>query len=174
ATAYVMMALRIAWFKLYKPILFYSAYFSKRANDFDVYAFVGGEYAILKKMNEIDDKGKAAKDTERRLYTVLEVSLEMHKRGMTFSNIDINLSDSRDFLICNDEKSLLLPFITIDGLGSKVANSIIKARTEKPFKSKDDIKERTGLSKTLFTKLDMLDVFDELPDNSQMNLFDNF
>jgi len=174
ATAYVIMALRIAWFKLYKPILFYSAYFSKRASDFDVYAFVGGEYAILKKMNEIDDKGKAAKDTERRLYTVLEVALEMYKRGFTFRNIDINLSDSRDFLIAEDDKSLLLPFITIDGLGSKVANSIIKARKEKPFKSKDDIKERTGLSKTLFTKLEMLDVFDELPDNSQMNLFDNF
>ncbi len=174
ATAYVMMALRIAWFKLYKPILFYSAYFSKRASDFDVYAFVGGEYAILKKMNEIDAKGKAVKDTEKRLYTVLEVAYEMHKRGFTFKNIDINLSDSRDFLISEDEKSLILPFITIDGLGSKVANSVIKARLEKPFKSKDDIKERTGLSKTLFTKLDMLDVFDELPDNSQMNLFDNF
>ncbi|MCK5388605.1 MAG: helix-hairpin-helix domain-containing protein, partial [Candidatus Izimaplasma sp.] len=137
-------------------------------------AFVGGEYAIQKKMNEIDDKGKQAKDTERRLYTVLEVALEMYKRGFTFANIDINESDSRDFLITKDEKSLLLPFITIDGLGSKVANSIIKARLEKPFKSKDDIKERTGLSKTLFKKLEMLDVFDELPDNSQMNLFDNF
>ncbi len=174
ATAYVMMALRIAWFKLYKPILFYSAYFSKRASDFDVYAFIGGEYAIQKKMNEIDEKGKSVKDTEKRLYTVLEIALEMHKRGFKFNNIDINLSSSRDFLIDDDEKSLLLPFITIDGLGDKVANSIIKARKEKPFKSKDDIKERTGLSKTLFTKLEMLDVFDELPDNSQMNLFDNF
>ena len=174
ATAYVMMALRIAWFKLYKPILFYSAYFSKRANDYDVYAFIGGEYAIQKKMNEIDDKGKAAKDTERRLYTVLEVALEMHKRGYKFKNIDINKSASRNFLIDDDNVSLLLPFITIDGLGSIVAKSIIKARKEKPFKSKDDIKERTGLSKTLFTKLEMLDVFDELPDNSQMNLFDSF
>jgi len=174
ATAYVIMALRIAWFKLYKPILFYSAYFSKRASDFDIYAFIGGEYAIQKRMKEIDNKGKMVKDTEKRLYTVLEVALEMHKRGFKFKNIDINLSDSRDFLITDDEKSLLLPFIAIDGLGSKVANSIIKARKEKSFKSKDDIKERTGLSKTLFTKLEMIDVFDEFPDNSQMNLFDSF
>ncbi len=174
ATAYVIMALRIAWFKLYEPLLFYSAYFSKRANDFDVYAFIGGEYAIQKRMNDIDAKGKAVKDTEKRLYTVLEVALEMHKRGFTFKTIDINLSDSRDFIMTEDKKALLLPFITIDGLGYKVAKSIVEARKEKPFKSKDDIKERTGLSKTLFTKLEMLDVFEAFPDNSQMNLFDSF
>ncbi len=174
ATAYVIMALRIAWFKLYKPILFYSAYFSKRASDFDVYAFIGGEYAITKKMNEIDEKGKSVKETEKRLYTVLEVALEMNKRGFSFKNIDINKSDSRNFIIDDDKVSLILPFVTIDGLGLKVANSILKARAEKPFKSKDDIKERTSLSKTLFTKLEMIDVFDELPDNSQVSLFDNF
>jgi len=174
ATAYVIMALRIAWFKLYKPILFYSAYFSKRASDFDVYAFIGGEYAITKKMNEIDEKGNSAKDTERRLYTVLEVALEMNKRGFTFKNIDIHKSDSRNFIIDDDNVSLILPLVTIDGLGLKVANSVLEARKEKPFKSKDDIKERTSLSKTLFTKLEMIDVFDELPDNSQVSLFDSF
>jgi DNA polymerase-3 subunit alpha (Gram-positive type) len=75
-------------------------------------------------------------------------------------------------LISKDKKSLILPFITVDGLGLKVAESIVEARNEEPFKSKDDIKERTSLSKTLFTKLEMLDVFEDLPDNSQMNLFD--
>lgn len=171
ATAYVMMALRIAWFKYYHPIVFYSAYFSKRASDFDVYALKGGEYEIMKKMNEIDGKDKAS-ETEKRLYTVLEVALEMTKRGFTFKNIDINESDARDFLISKDKKSLILPFVTVDGLGLKVAESIVEARNEEPFKSKDDIKERTSLSKTLFTKLEMLDVFEDLPDNSQMNLFD--
>jgi DNA polymerase-3 subunit alpha (Gram-positive type) len=172
ATAYVMMALRIAWFKYYHPIVFYSAYFSKRASDFDVYAFKGGEYEITKKMNEIDDKGNRATDTDRRLYTVLEVALEMVKRGFRFKNIDIEKSQARDFVIDTDKKSLIMPFVTIDGLGYKVAESIINARNETPFKSKDDVKERTSLSKTLFTKLEMLDVFDDLPDNSQMNLFD--
>ena len=65
-----------------------------------------------------------------------------------------------------------MPFITIDGLGLKVAESVVAARVDGPFKSKDDIKDRTSLSKTLFTKLEMLDVFEGLPDNSQMNLFD--
>lgn len=171
ATAYVMMALRIAWFKYYHPIVFYSAYFSKRASDFDVYAFKGGEYEITNKMNEIDAKGNRATDTDRRLYTVLEVALEMVKRGFRFKNIDIEKSEARDFVIDKDKKSLIMPFITIDGLGLKVAESIINARNEAPFKSKDDIKERTSLSKTLFTKLEMLDVFEDMPDNSQMNLF---
>lgn len=171
ATAYVMMALRIAWFKFYHPIVFYSAYFSKRASDFDVYAMKGGEYEIRKKMNEIEDKDKVS-ETEKRLYTVLEVALEMVKRGFSFKNIDINESDSRDFLISEDKKSLLLPFVTVDGLGLKVAESVVQAREEEPFKSKDDIKERTSLSKTLFTKLEMLDVFEGMPDNSQVSLFD--
>ncbi len=174
ATAYVMMALRIAWFKLYKPILFYSAYFSKRASDFDVYAFTGGEYTIVKKMNEIETKirERNVSETEKRLYTVLEIANEMMKRGYTFSPIDINLSEARNFKIGEDNKSLILPFITVDGLGLKVANSIVVARNESEFKSKDDVKERTGASKTLFNKLDMLDVFKDLPDNSQLNLFE--
>ncbi len=172
ATAYVMMALRIAWFKYYHPIVFYSAYFSKRASDFDVYALKGGEYEIYKKYQEISEKGNAASETEKRQAVVLEVAYEMVKRGFTFKNIDLNKSEARDFIITEDKKSLVLPFVTVDGLGLKVAESVVNARKEGPFKSKDDIKERTSLSKTLFNKLDMLDVFEDMPDNSQMNLFD--
>ena len=172
ATAYVMMALRIAWFKYYHPIVFYSAYFSKRASDFDVYALKGGEYEIIKKMNTIEAKGNSATETEKRQYTVLEIALEMVKRGFKFHNIDIEKSDSRNFVITEDEKGLILPFVTLEGLGLKVAQSVVRARKEGPFKSKDDLKERTSLTKTSLTKLEMLDVLDDLPDNSQMNLFD--
>jgi DNA polymerase-3 subunit alpha (Gram-positive type) len=172
ATAYVMMALRIAWFKYYHPIVFYSAYFSKRASDFDIYAMIGGEYGVEKRMEEIREKGNRASETEKRLYTVLEVAREMLKRGFGFKTIDLEKSQARDFVISEDKKHLILPFVALDGLGMKVAESIIKARNEEPFKSKDDVKQRTSLSKTLFTKLDMLDVFDNLPDNSQLNLFE--
>lgn len=172
ATAYVLMAMRIAWFKLYKPILFYSAYFSIRATHFDVYALSGGEYEISKKMDEIELKGNRASDVEKKLYTMLEVANEMVKRGLKFKPIDINKSLAREFLIDEDGESLILPFTTVDGLGLAVAESIVKAREEQEFKSKDDIKERTSLSKTLFTKLEMLNCFDHLPDNSQLNLFD--
>ena len=123
-------------------------------------------------MNEIDEKGNRASDTERRLYTVLEIALEMVKRGFKFNPIDINKSMARDFVIGEDGKSLLIPFITVDGLGPNVAYSIVEARKDAPFKSKDDVMERSSLSKTLFTKFEMLDAFGDLPDNSQINLFE--
>ncbi|PAT01174.1 hypothetical protein CI105_07980 [Candidatus Izimaplasma bacterium ZiA1] len=172
ATAYVMMAMRIAWFKLHRPIHFYSAYFSKRASDFDVYALSGGEYAITKRMNEIEEKGNKASETEKRQYTVLEIALEMVKRGFSFKPITLEKSAARNFIISEDKKSLYIPFITVEQLGLKVANSIVEARKEKDFTSKDDVKDRTSLSTTLFTKLEMLNVFDSLPDNSQMSIFE--
>lgn len=171
ATAYVMMAMRIAWFKLYKPLAFYSAYFSKRASDFDVYAFKGGKYTIGKRMDEIREKGKQAKETEKRLYTVLEIALEMTLRGFDFKPVDINESSARNFEIDDDNKSLRMPFMTIDGLGYKVAKSIVVAREESAFKSKDDVMSRTNVSKSLSTKFEMLDAYGDLPDNSQMKLF---
>jgi DNA polymerase-3 subunit alpha (Gram-positive type) len=172
ATAYVMMAMRIAWFKVHKPILFYSAYFSIRATHYDVYALQGGEYEIAKKMDEIEEKGNRASDVEKKLYTVLEVANEMVKRGFSFKPIDIEKSMAKKFVITEDGNSLILPFVTVDGLGYNVAKSIVDARKEKAFTSKDDIKERTSVSKTLFTKLEMLGTFDSLPDNTQMNIFD--
>ncbi len=172
ATAYVMMALRIAWFKLYRPIYFYSAYFSKRAAAFDLVAMQGGEFAIEERMDDIKVKGNKATDPEKKLYTVLEVALEMVKRGYHFKPVSILESDASDFKISSDHEALRLPFLALDGLGKKVADSIVKAREEKMFTSREDVKERTLLSTTLFKKLEALDAFGDLPDTSQMNLFD--
>ncbi len=171
ATAYVMMALRIAWFKLYRPIYFYSAYFSKRAQAFDLIAMQGGEYAIEKRMDEIKDKGNKATDPEKKLYTVLEVALEMVKRGYHFEPVSIMDSEANDFKITKSG-GLRLPFLALDGLGRKVAESIVSAREDKLFTSREDVKERSAVSTTLFKKLEALDAFGDLPDTSQMNLFD--
>ncbi len=172
ATAYVMMALRIAWFKVYRPIYFYSAYFSKRARDFDLIAMQGGEYAIEKRMNDIDDAGNKASDVDKRLYTVLEVALEMVKRGYHFEPVSILESDARDFVICKNGSALRLPFVALDGLGMKVAESIVEARNEKDFSSREDVKDRTRLSGSLFNKLDALGAFGDLPESGQINLFE--
>ncbi len=171
ATAYVIMALRIAWFKLYRPIYFYSAYFSKRARDFDLRAMLGGAFSIQSRMDEIDEKGNKATDTEKRLYTVLEVAREMVKRGYYFTNVDIMQSDARDFTLTQDKQGLRLPFVALDGLGYKVAKSIVDARKEKLFSSREDVKKRTLVSNTLFNKLDALEAFGDLPDTPQMSLF---
>ncbi|MBU1144829.1 MAG: PolC-type DNA polymerase III [Firmicutes bacterium] len=172
ATAYVLMAMRIAWFKLYKPIYFYSGYFSKRASVFDVDAFMEGESSIKRKLDEISSKGNDASERDKNLVTILELALEMVKRGFSFLPIDIMKSQETDFVISEDKKSLLLPFIVIDSLGKNVASSIIEARNEKSFISKQDIKNRTKLSTTLFDKLDCLGTFEGMIEENQMSLFD--
>ena len=172
ATAYVLMAMRIAWFKLYKPIYFYSGYFSKRAAIFDVDSMSSGELAIKRKLEQIEAEGNGASERDKNLVTVLEIAYEMYKRGLYFTRVDIHTSDAKDFIISNDKKSLTMPFIVVDSLGLNVANSIIEARNEKPFVSKEDVRQRTKLSKTLFERLDDLGAFGDLVEESQMSLFD--
>lgn len=172
ATAYVLMAMRIAWFKLYQPIYFYSAYFSKRASTFDVDIMYRNEAGIIEKINEIKANGKEASNREQDLLTVLEVALEMVKRNLTFKPIDLYKSQVKDFIISEDKKSLILPFIVIDSMGDKAAQSIVEAREEKEFISKQDIKNRTKLSTVLFDKLDDLGVFEGMIDKNQISIFD--
>ena len=172
ATAYVLMAMRIAWFKLYRPLYFYSAYFSKRATAFDVPALIGGESGITRKMEEIAQKGDLATPRDKDLQTVLELALEMVKRGFSFQKIDIHHSDATNFLISNDQKSLLIPFIALDSLGLTAAKSIIEARQEKPFVSIEDVQSRTKLSTTLIDRMNDLSAFGDLREQSQLSLFD--
>lgn len=172
ATAYVLMAMRIAWFKLYKPIYFYSSYFSKRAVAFDVDVFYGGELAIVEKINEIKLKGKEASKKDQDLQTVLEIALEMVKRGFSFKPIDLNKSQVKDFVISEDKKSLILPFIVIDSMGEKAAQTLLDARNDSEFISKQDIRNRGKLSAVLFEKLDNLGVFDGMIDKNQISIFD--
>lgn len=172
ATAYVLMAMRIAWFKLYKPIYFYAAYFSKRASHFDIDALHNNYEGIVHKINEIKELGNSATDKDSNLMTVLEVALEMVKRGFSFKPIDLYKSDARNFIIDEDKKSLILPFIVMDSMGESVADTIIQARNDKPFISKQDVKDRTKLSSTLFAKLEELGTFDGMIEKNQMSLFD--
>ncbi len=168
ATAYVIMAMRIAWFKLYRPIYFYSAYLSKRAVSFDVDAFMGGKDGIIRKIEEIQEKGKLATEKESDLVTVLQIALEMHLRGFSFKPIDIEKSEAKDFMVSEDKKSLILPFIVLDSLGDSGAFSIVNARNERPFLTKEDFKQRAKVSTKIFEKLDSLGAFKDLPEDSQI------
>jgi len=169
ATAYVLMAMRIAWFKLHRPIYFYSGYFSKRAGIFDVDVFYQGEEGIINRIKGINNDSS---ERDKNLLTVLESALEMVKRGFGFAPIDINRSHATDFLVEADKKTLLMPFIVIDSLGINVAQSIIEARNQKPFISKQDVRNRTKLSKTLFEKLEELGAFEGMIEEDQISLFD--
>ncbi|MGL5916693.1 MAG: PolC-type DNA polymerase III, partial [Culicoidibacterales bacterium] len=168
ATAYVLMAVRIAWFKVHHPLYFYAAYFSVRASDFDIEAMIKGKNFIRARIDEISAKGLEASTKEKSLMTVLEVSLEMCERGYHFKNIDVEKSDANVFLI--EENTLIPPFKTIDGLGNNVADAIVSARGERPFTSKEDLQSRGKVSKTLIAKLTTMDVLKHLPDSNQMML----
>jgi DNA polymerase-3 subunit alpha (Gram-positive type) len=171
AAAYVMMALRIAWFKVHRPIYFYATYFSKRATYFDVDSFLGGYDAIKAKIENIRSQAKPT-NKDLGLITVLEIALEMTARGYTFTNIDMDNSEASEFLINEDKRSLMIPFACLDGLGKNVADSIVNARKEKAFTSVEDIKKRTRLSKTLIQKLTDLEVLSLMEkEENQMSLF---
>ncbi|MCK7485759.1 MAG: hypothetical protein MZU97_09570 [Bacillus subtilis] len=112
-------------------------------------------------------------DRDQNLAVVLELALEMVKRGFRFAPIDIHdVRCDSNFVIGPDRKSLIMPLMVVDSLGMNVATSIVDARKEKPFVSKQDVKNRTKLSKTLFDRFEDLGVFKDMVDDVQMSLFD--
>lgn len=169
AAAYVLMAVRIAYFKVHHPLLYYASYFTVRAEDFDLDAMVKGSAAIRKRIEEINAKGLDATAKEKNLLTVLEIALEMCERGFSFKNIDLYRSQATEFII--DGNSLIPPFNAIPGLGENVALNIVRAREEGEFLSKEDLQQRGKVSKTILEYLESRGCLDSLPDHNQLSLF---
>ncbi|MCI1857925.1 MAG: PolC-type DNA polymerase III [Sporolactobacillus sp.] len=169
ATAYVLMAFRIAYFKVHHPILFYATYFSVRADDFDVDVMKQGTPRIKEKMEEIERKGNDAATKEKSLLTVLEVALEMCERGFRFQSIDLYHSDATRFLVDGD--SLIPPFNAIPGIGTNAAKAIAQTRKEGKFLSKEDLQKRARISKTVVEYLDSQGCLEGLPEANQLSLF---
>ncbi|MBE3593843.1 MAG: PolC-type DNA polymerase III [Candidatus Carbobacillus altaicus] len=170
AVAYVLMALRIAYFKVYRPLEFYATYFSVRADDFDLGLIGAGESAVLRAIREIHQKGNEATAKEKALMTVLEVAYEFYRRGFHFLSIDLYRSFADRFLI--QDGALLPPFTALSGLGQAAAESIARAREQGPFLSIQDFAERTRVTRTMIESLRTLGVFGDLPEENQMSLFD--
>ncbi|CAH2713251.1 DNA polymerase III PolC-type [Neobacillus rhizosphaerae] len=169
AAAYVLMAVRIAYFKVHLPLLYYAAYFTVRAEDFDIEAMSRGSEAIRAKIEEINAKGLEASNKEKNLLTVLELALEMTERGFSFQNYDLYKSDASEFII--DGNSLIPPFNSIPGLGTNAAFNIVKAREGREFLSKEDLQQRGKVSKTILEYLDKQGCLKSLPEQNQLSLF---
>lgn len=169
AVAYVMMAFRIAWFKVHQPLAFYAAYFSIRAEDFDPAAAVQGEKTLTQILQELEGKGNTASPKEKAMLPVIETAREMVLRGFSFLPVDIYQSDATEFLI--KESSLLPPLIAMPGLGESVAQNIVSARAERAFSSREDLRLRGHVSKTLIELFANQGCLDELPESEQMRLF---
>ncbi|MEI5906214.1 PolC-type DNA polymerase III [Bacillus spongiae] len=169
AAAYVLMAVRIAYFKVHLPLLYYAAYFTVRAEDFDVDAMVKGTQSIRARVEEILAKGLEAAPKEKSLLTVLELALEMTERGFNFQRVDLYKSDASQFII--EGNSLIPPFNSIPGLGTNAAINIVKSRKEGEFLSKEDLQQRGRVSKTIIEYLDNHGCLESLPDQNQLSLF---
>ncbi len=176
ATAYVMMAVRVGYFKVYYPLEFYATFFSVRCDQWDLKAMIGGEEAIIKRLDELKLKSKSKIDKlspkESAILDTLEVAIEMVQRGYKFENISLTKSDATKFVVDYENRALICPFIVIDGLGENAAQSIIEARKEHEFTSKDDLMRRSKLNGTNLNDLEELHVLDSLNEDDQISLFD--
>jgi len=171
AVAYVMMAFRIAWFKVYHPLAFYSAYFYRRSQKggFDAALMTGGMEAVLAHIDEIDNNEDAtAKDED--LLTTLEVVYEFYLRGFDFAPISIYESDATKFMI--KDGKLLPPFVAISGLGENAARDIVAGREGKDFLSIEEFAIACPkVSKTHLQMLKDAGAFGDLPETSQVSFF---
>ncbi len=175
ATAYVLMAYRVAWFKIYYPIEYYATYFSTRIDAFDLATAIKGENEVRAALREIRRKINAREivtTKENQLISTYEVLLEMFARGIKIMNIDFNISDATKFIVWenkNGERVIYPPFNTIDSLGETVGISIVNARKEQSIKSVADLKRRTQVTQTQMAIFKKLNIVDSLVDDEQMS-----
>ncbi|HCT64364.1 MAG TPA: PolC-type DNA polymerase III [Lachnospiraceae bacterium] len=168
AAAYVMMGFRIAYFKLYYPEAFYATYFTVRADEFDAGIMTHGAEKVQVAIKEIEQNGNNATQKEKNMLTILEVANEMYCRGLKFVPIDIYKSDAKRFVITPE--GLLPPLNALQGLGVTAAENIIKAREGGEFMSKEDLRIRAKISKTVIEIMGQNGCL-ELPDSNQISFF---
>ena len=169
AVAYVMMAFRIAWFKVHRPLAFYATFFTVRAKAFDAEYCCAGIDAVKQKIREIENN-KDATAVEKNLMVTLEVCYEFYLRGFHFDTISIYDSDATAFKIT--ENGLLPPFISVRGLGESAALDTVEKRKGKRFISVEEFSTCCNkLSKTHIEQLKALGSFAGMADTSQITLF---
>ena len=172
AVAYVMMAFRIAWFKVHRPLAFYSAYFSIRAKGFDASCMIKGDKVCLDKMSELRQKerDKTISAAEKDMMTTLEVCHEFYRRGFTFEPMDVYKSDATRFLVT--EIGLIPPFTSMPGIGEQAALSIVEERKNGKFLSAEELIVRCPkASKAVVELLEQIGALGSMPKTTQMTLF---
>lgn len=169
AAAYVMMAFRIAWFKVHHPVAFYVTYFTVRADDFDAYLMTNGQERVRKAIKEYEEIGNEMSQKEKNVLTILEVVNEMYARGIKFVPIDIYKSSASKFEILDGQ--IRPPLDSLQGLGTNAAQGIVEARKDGKFISVDELRIRAKVSKTVIEVLQSNNCLNDLPESNQITFF---
>ncbi|WP_270465999.1 MULTISPECIES: PolC-type DNA polymerase III [Fusobacterium] len=167
AVAYVMMAMRIAYFKVHQPLAFYAAFLSRKAEDFDMEVMSRGILA-KQKLEELSKEPKLD-PKKKNEQAICEIVIEMEARGLELLPVDIYLSAGRKFTIENEK--IRIPLIGINGLGGAVIDAIVKEREEGKFISVEDLKRRTKMSQPVVDKLKNIGAISSLSETNQISLF---
>ncbi|AGB19021.1 PolC-type DNA polymerase III [Thermoanaerobacterium thermosaccharolyticum] len=168
AVAYVIMAFRIAYFKVHYPEAFYATYFTVRADEFNL-DIMNSIEKIKENIRLIESKGNNATAKEKGLLTILEVGLEMYLRGLKFTDVDLYKSDAIKFLITKD--GILPPLNSLEGIGKQAAKIIAEERKNGKFLSIEDLRNRTRISKTVIDILKQHRCLQDVPESNQLSLF---
>lgn len=170
AVAYVMMSFRLAYYKVHYPAAFYATYFTIKVEDFDADLIVKGLDTIKNKMDEINLLGNDATAKEKNMLIVLEVAYEMYARNIKILPVDIYKSDASQFKVI-DDNTILPPMIALQGVGENAAIHIEEERKNGEFISKEDLRKRTKISKTVIETLTTHGSLDNMSDKNQLSLF---
>ena len=170
AAAYVMMAWRIAWCKVFYPLAYYAAFFSIRATSFNYELMCQGKERLEHHMHEYERRKDELSKKEQDTYKDMRIVQEMYARGFEFLPIDLYRAKAHHFQIIDNK---LMPSIsTIDGLGDKAADAVVEAAKDGKFLSRDDFRQRTKVSKTVIDLMVDLGILADLPESNQLSLFD--
>ena len=167
AAAYVIAAIRLAWYKIYEPLAYYAAFFTVRGGDFEVESALAGKEAVRARILQLKDIDRSVKEED--VYNTLLIINEMLCRGYEFLNIDLYKSHAVKYQI--EDGKIRLPFNAVKGLGDAAAYSLMEASKEGEYISVEEVQTRTGISKSLMDTLQQLGVTKDLPQSSQMSLF---
>jgi len=170
AAAYVMMSIRMAWFKVNYPEAFYAAWFSSKVDNFDADIIGLGIPGVEKRMDEIEKLGNTATAKQKEQLTVYEVMYEAFSRGFTFAEPELGVAEPCRFSVVDGK--IMLPFNAVSGIGDTAAESLAAAYAEKPFNTLDDVRSRTKLTGTNIDDLKKHGLFKGLPESAQISIFD--